>query len=254
MKVHCFIKMKTVYGIVNVSDSTVKCVFCTVNLERQGNDIDEHVAEEKHKENAGLFEENGISFDDEDRVYCKPCNKLLLVDESISEHVDEEKHATWIAAISELIENEYLDISGYLASDANNNSIFCEACDDEFLFSLSNVEAHVNGQEHRAKVVEKLKPMNGIFKVANNYEMWCKLCDLYIVNSVNDIFQHIDEDETHNEWLVTIDKLVADQSITIDEYLANEHEQNALCTKCDVKMPCNVENLEEHIKSTDHNN
>lgn len=238
------------YGVINCnSNQTVRCVFCGTTITKTDKHIEEHVAGTKHKDNKEKIETEGISFNDIDTVYCKPCNRNLAEDESIIAHMKTEDHANWITTMDELLESEYMDISKYLKTDKSIENIYCFACKTNLVCTMENVQLHVNDFNHRSNVVEMLKPLNAIFRVDNEEEVWCKICDVYIENTVQSIFDHIDDDDDHNVWMDTVQDLIANQEISIVSYLKNEHEHNARCHECNMDIACDIESLRGHVFS-----
>ncbi|GBP71227.1 hypothetical protein EVAR_44865_1 [Eumeta japonica] len=245
--------MKTgfLYGILANSKTRVRCVFCGVYIPKANKCIEQHVNGFKHKENIEQMSENGISFND-DILYCKACKVNLGEEESVQKHTDGDNHANWMAAMEDLADGEFIALDAYLAADKDADEVRCEACDITIVCSLHGLEEHVNGFSHRTNVAEKLKPLNGIFPVDNDDEVWCKICDAYIDNTVQSILEHIDDDPQHVSWFDEIEPLIQDQDITIDEFLSNPDEDRAICNKCNVQLPCDAQNIEDHINSETH--
>lgn len=245
--------MKTgvLYGIVASSKTRVRCVFCGVYIPKANKCIEEHTNGVKHKENIDLMAENGMSYNNDD-LYCKPCDVYLTGEESVASHLESEGHSNWIAAVDDLIEGEFINIDSYLASESDE--VNCEVCNAKITCSLQNIEAHVNDVLHRHNVAEKLKPLNGIFRVENDDEVWCKVCDEYIENTARSVLEHIDDDIIHVEWFMDIEDLIEGQEVSIQDYLKNEHEKNAFCNKCQVEILCNLQSITDHVHSDAHLN
>lgn len=248
--------MKTglLYGIVPDTSTRVKCVFCGVFLPKASKSLEEHANGAKHKENMDLMAEHGISFNDIDHVYCKVCKEVLDAEVSVSKHIADVTHANWMATMEDLVDGEFIDLESYLSSEKNKEDVHCEACQCALHCNLAFIENHVNSLNHRTNVVEKLKPLNGIFKVDNDYEVWCKICNDYIENTVQDITNHIDQDDDHVDWFNDIEDIINGHDIVIKDYLTIEHENKARCNKCNVFIPCNLQSLEDHIITENHLN
>lgn len=244
-------KTNLLYGIfADASSKTrVRCVFCGAYIPKSNTCIEQHKNGSKHKKNIELMAENGISLKDE-ALFCKPCKCTLEEDESVSKHVFCEEHATWMTAMDDLVDGEFITIEPYLSSEKDD--VACEVCNCTLDCTLQSIEEHVNSFNHRTNVCEKLKPMNGIFPVENNEEVWCKICDLYIENTIRSILQHIDDDEQHMDWFNEIEDLIEDQDISIEAYLSNEHENNVYCNKCQTEIICNAQSIEDHVSSDSH--
>ncbi|XP_063366416.1 uncharacterized protein LOC134654885 [Cydia amplana] len=238
-------------GIVVGSKTRVRCIYCDVFIPKANKCIEQHTNGVKHKENIELTSENGISLINE-VLHCKPCQVNLTEGESVSKHIDGDSHANWMAAIEDLVDGEFINIDDYLSCDRDD--VTCEVCDITLSCTLESIQEHVNSFNHRAKTVDRLKPLNGIFRVDNDAEVWCKICDAYIDNTVQGVLDHIDDNESHMQWFTDIEDLIEDQDISIEEYLANEHELNAFCNKCNVHIPCTVNKIEEHVYSESHLN
>lgn len=195
--------------------------------------------------------EHGISFDT-DILYCKPCKGYLPENESVTKHIEGDGHANWVAAMDDLIDGEFIRLNTYLSSESED--VFCEVCQCNIHCTLQKIEEHVNRLSHRGNIADKLKPLNGIFKVDNDDELWCKVCDAYIDNTVPNILEHIDDDEHHMEWFMEIEDLIEEQDISIVNYLANEFEKFAYCNKCNVEIICKAQTIEQHVNSESHLN
>lgn len=241
------------YGIINHCNSNLKCVFCGVIISKSSNEIDEHVGDSIHKENIENMEDQGISYNDIDTVYCKPCKRNLGESESVSDHVESDDHANWVTTVDELVDGEFINILEYLGAEKNNENVTCDACNHSIVCTLENIELHVNSFNHRANVLEQLKPLNGIFNANNDEEVWCKICDIYIDNTVQSIFSHIDDDGEHLESLGSLEDVISGQNISIKDYLSVENEQKAQCNMCNIEVLCDLSSLQEHIISS-HNN
>ncbi|XP_030040215.1 uncharacterized protein LOC115455660 [Manduca sexta] len=246
--------MKTTrtYGIVACSKTRVRCVFCGVHIPKANRCIEQHTNGAKHKENIQLMSENGISFED-DVLFCRPCNKTITgEDNSVLKHIDGDDHGNFMAALDDLTDGEFITLDQYLACESD--CVYCEVCVSDILCSLETIQEHVNGMLHRAKIVERLKPLNGIFPVANNDELWCKVCDEYIENTVQGVLDHIDDDDDHMDWFTKIEDLIENHEVTIESYLMNEHELNAYCNKCEVHILCAELPIQSHVHSDSHLN
>ncbi|CAG5054346.1 unnamed protein product [Parnassius apollo] len=244
-------KTSVLLGIIANSKTRVRCIFCGVYIPKANKCIEQHINGSKHKENIELMTENGISFNT-DILYCKPCKSYLPDNESITKHIEGDAHANWVAAMDDLVDGEFISLNAYLSSDTED--VFCEVCKHNIHCTLPNIEEHVNSLSHRSHIVEKLKPLNGIFRVQNDDEVWCKVCDVYIDSNVLNILEHIDEDEHHMEWFMEIEDLMEGQDMSIVSYLANEFEKFAYCNKCNVEVICNSQNIEQHVNSESHLN
>ncbi|CAK1589062.1 unnamed protein product [Parnassius mnemosyne] len=244
-------KTSVQFGIIANSKTRVRCIFCKVYIPKANKCIEQHINGSKHKENFELMTENGISFNT-DILYCKPCKSYLPDNHSISEHIEGAAHANWVAAMDDLVDGEFIRLNAYLSSDTEN--VFCEVCKKNIHCTLQNIEEHVNSLNHRSHIVEKLKPINGIFRVNNEDEVWCKVCDEYIDSHVLNILEHIDEDDHHMEWFMEIEDLMEGQDMSIVNYLANEFEKFAYCNKCKVEIICNAQSIEQHVNSESHLN
>ncbi|XP_026736316.1 uncharacterized protein LOC113499910 [Trichoplusia ni] len=243
--------MKTgiLYGIVASSKTRVRCVFCGVHIPKATRCIEQHSHGAKHKENIDLMNENGIWFENE-TLLCKPCNRIIPNEESVIRHIDGDDHANWMAAVEDLVDGEFITLEAFLSCE--KDEVFCEVCHCEVLCTLQSIEEHVNHLSHRSKITDRLRPLNGIFPVENEDEVWCKVCDIYIDSSVPSILSHIDDDEQHMEWFAEIEDLIESQEVSIEAYLANEHEKFAYCSKCHTEIPCNAQSLESHVHSVVH--
>lgn len=247
--------MKTGHnGIVNDAQGRVKCVFCVVQIPKAFSCIEQHIHGSKHKETLEIMTDNGIFHNEDNTMYCKPCKTILNNDESASQHVDGDQHSNWIAAIEDLIGGEFINLDSYLCSAKYEEDIRCDLCETAFPFTLALLEKHVNSHDHRVHLAEKLKTLNGIFPVENGEEVWCKLCDVYIENKVQAILDHIDDDELHMKWFASMDDIIEDHDISLDEFLSEEHHTTAECGKCNMEIDCTTENLEDHIFSETHLN
>lgn len=245
--------MKTgLYGIVASSKTRVRCVFCGVHIPKATKCIEQHTNGMKHQENIELLVGTGISFKD-GILHCKPCKCVLAEDESVVSHIEGDHHATWMAAIEDLIEGEFINLDPYLNSPTEKD-VKCEVCKCSIICTLLALELHVNSFDHRAKLAEKLKPLNGILPVDNDVEVWCKVCNIYIENTVDDIMAHIDDNEEHTVWFSEIEDLIEDQDISIEDYLTNEHQNKAFCSKCNVPIVCTTERIADHVNSDVHLN
>ncbi|XP_049878509.1 uncharacterized protein LOC126375564 [Pectinophora gossypiella] len=244
-------KTSLLYGILADANSKtrVRCVFCGVYIPKASKCIEQHTNGTKHKENIELMATNGISFNN-DVLYCKPCKHTLTEDESVSKHIDGDDHANWMTAIEDLVDGEFISLEPYLSGE--KDEVYCEVCNTTIDCALLNIEEHVNSFNHRANVCDKLKPLNGIFPVENNDEVWCKVCDIYLENTVKGILEHIDDDEQHVDWFSEMEDLIEDHEISIEDYLTNEHENNAFCNTCQIEIICNAQSIEDHINSDSH--
>ena len=245
--------MKTglLYGVVACSKTRVRCVFCGVYIPKANKCIEQHTNGAKHKENIELMNENGIHFSN-DILHCKPCNKNLPDDESVTKHIESDDHANWMAAMDDLVDGEFITLDAFLSCE--KDEVFCEVCNSSVNCSLQSIEEHVNHINHRANITMRLKPLNGIFPVDNEDEVWCKVCDAYIDNTVQSVLSHIDDDEQHMEWFSEIEDLIENQEVSIESYLANEHESFAYCNKCQMEVTCNAQSIESHVHSEAHLN
>lgn len=245
--------MKTgpLYGILAKSKTRMRCVFCGVYIPKANKCIEEHTNGTKHKENIDQMAENGMIYNNE-QLYCKPCNVNLSEEDSVASHIESDDHANWMAAVDNLIEGEFINVDSYLASESED--VYCEVCNCNINCSLQNIETHVNDILHRSNVAEKLKPLNGIFRVDNDDELWCKLCDEYIENTARSVLEHIDDSPEHMEWFIHIEDLIDGQEVSIQDFLKNEHEKNAFCNKCQVEIICNARSIEDHVHSEAHLN
>ncbi|XP_059061062.1 uncharacterized protein LOC131853975 [Achroia grisella] len=243
--------MKKGYGIIPSSKTRVRCLFCGVHIPKANRCIDQHTNGAKHKENVMLKMENGLDILNEN-LYCKPCNQVVDEDGSVADHIDTESHCNWRAAMEDLTEGEFIKLESYLSSERDD--VRCDACSVDLSSSLHVIEKHVNSVKHRNRVVERLKPLNGIFSIENDDEVFCKICNIYIENTIGSVLQHIDDDEEHVVWLAEIDDLIDGQDVSIDRYLANEYEINAFCKKCEMDILCDAQNIESHVHSEDHLN
>ncbi|KAL0853187.1 hypothetical protein ABMA27_012944 [Loxostege sticticalis] len=243
--------MKTglLYGIVASSKTRVRCVFCGVFIPKANKCIEQHTNGAKHKENIELMTENGISFAN-DMLYCKPCRTELSEEESVTKHIESDGHANWVAAMEDLIDGEFISLDPYLNSDKED--VYCEVCHSSLQCTLQNIEAHVNGINHRTNITERLKPLNGIFPVDNDDEVWCKVCNVFIDNTARSILDHIDDDDEHMEWFAEIEDLIEEQDVSIESFLANEYEHNAFCNRCHLEISCNPQTIEAHVNSDAH--
>lgn len=237
------------YGIVGNSKTRVRCLFCGVYIPKATKCIEQHTNGAKHKENIRLMNENGLSFSN-DLLRCKPCMRNLPEDECVLNHIEGEDHSNWMAAMDDLTEGEFISVDAYLSGEKDEG--FCDVCNSNVNCSLQSIEEHVNHISHRAKISERLKPLNGIFPVENDEEVWCKVCDVYIDNTVQSILSHIDDDEGHMTWFMEIEDLIEDQEVSIRNYLANEHEIYAYCNKCEMEVTCNAQHIESHVHSEAH--
>ncbi|XP_053616577.1 uncharacterized protein LOC128678794 [Plodia interpunctella] len=244
-------KKGVLYGIVASSKTRVRCVFCRVHIPKANKCIEQHTNGAKHKDNIILMTENGMIFRD-DELYCKPCKRVMDEEESVSKHIDSESHANWQAAIEDLTDGEYIQLEPYLTSE--KEEAFCEVCKKDINCSLQVIESHVNSIVHRGNILEKLKPLNGIFAVDNDEEVYCKVCDAYVDNTVQTILEHIDDDEEHIEWFAEMEDLIEEQDVSLERYLANENEVNVYCKRCDLEIICDIQSIENHVHSESHLN
>ncbi|XP_026751689.1 uncharacterized protein LOC113512107 [Galleria mellonella] len=243
--------MKKDFGIIPSSKTLVRCIFCGVHLPKANRCIEQHTNGAKHKENLMLMRENAIYLLNED-LYCKPCNRIVNDNFSVPGHVETESHSNWKVAIEDLTEGEFIKLEPYLSSERDD--VHCEVCNLDIDSNLHIIEKHVNSTKHRNNVVERLKPLNGLFPVENDDEVFCKICNMYIDNTTRAVLEHIDDDEEHVAWLTEIEDLIEGHDVSIEHYLANDFEVNAYCKKCKMDIICDVENIESHVHSEDHLN
>lgn len=239
------------FGVVASSKTRVRCIFCGVFIPKASKCIEQHLNGARHKENVELMNENGIAFIS-DTLHCKPCKRNLPHEESVLKHIDEEDHANWMAAMEDLIDGEFISIDDYLSSE--KDFALCEVCNCNIDCSLPCIEEHVNHIDHRTNITERLKPLNGIFSVDDNEVVWCKVCDVYVDNTIHNILNHIDNDEQHMEWFAEIEDLIEDQELSLESYLANEHDTNAYCKKCHMEVLCTTQDIRSHVHSEAHLN
>jgi hypothetical protein len=226
-------------------------VFCGVHIPKANRCIEQHTNGAKHKDNVELMKANGVRYNN-DTLFCKPCKMALSLEDSVLKHIESDGHSNWIAAMEDLTDGEFINMEPFLTSDEDD--VHCEVCRLSFHCSLQNIEAHVNGINHRTNITERLKPMNGIFPVDNDDEVWCKVCNVYIDNTARSILDHIDDDDQHMQWFASIEDITHEQSVTFESYLVNEFDLNAYCNKCHVEIPCNIQSLENHVTSENHLN
>lgn len=231
-----------------------RCLYCAIIVSRSGTAIEDHVRSARHRKNERISQENGLRCGEDGLLHCKPCGTTLPNDSSATTHVSIDSHTTWIAAMEDLADGEFLDLTTFLDPDHEGNDMPCEACRCGVPSSLASVQNHVNSPVHRENVLTKLKPLNAIFDLEGNEEVWCKICDEYIENDPESIYFHIDEAENHSDWLAQVEDLVADHDIDIENYLAYQHEDRAYCNKCNIHIPCNLKSLEDHIITETHLN
>lgn len=235
-------------GIVEKSKTRVSCIFCGVCIPKAPKCIEQHTNGSKHQENMELMLENGIKFVGTG-LECKICKRALAEDESVTKHIETADHANWMAAAENLTDGEYIQLDDFLSTDQED--VFCEVCQCSFVCTLPALETHANSLDHRTKLANKLKSLNGLFAVQNADELWCKVCNDYIENSTDGILDHIGEYE-HIEFINQLEFLIENNDITIDEYLSNEFKDKAFCTRCNVEIPCTPESIESHIFSDEH--
>ncbi|KAI8440917.1 hypothetical protein MSG28_009215 [Choristoneura fumiferana] len=240
--------MKTdlLYGIVASSKTRVRCIFCGVHIPKAKKCIEQHTNGSKHKENISLMTQEGIK-EDNGVLHCRICSMELMENESLIEHVD--FHSSYVDALFDYKEDDFINSDLYLAYESDY--ISCEVCNISFDFSFDNIQNHVEQVDHETNVIERLKPQNGMFRVDNDYEVWCKLCNTYVENTVREIRDHT-YDEIHQLWFTDLLDLIDEQDVSLDDYLANEHEMHAFCNKCQIQIPCNKAKLEEHVYSDSH--
>lgn len=242
-------KSALLYGIVAGSKTRVYCIFCGVYIPKASKCIEQHLNGGRHKEHMEVMRENGIIYND-GALYCRPCKLSLPHEISVIKHLDNENHSNWMAAMDDLVDGEFITLDRYLSSEQED--VTCEVCNINIECTLQSIEAHVNDISHRANIAERLKPLNGIFPVDNGDEVWCKVCDTYIENTIRGILSHIDDDAQHMEWFTEIEDLIEEQEVSLESYLANEHEMNVFCKKCHTEVLCTMQTIQAHVNSDAH--
>lgn len=229
-------------------NNCLECLLCAEVMENIDRKIESHLYSRKHREcyMRRLMARNSM-FIKNTELFCHLCNHNVGIS-NLTHHVESTHHCKTLDRIKEFIEKD----GNFLEISDNDNSINCCICNSLIEFTLESVEGHVTSAKHcRAKVMV-LQPLNGIFSVEDHNEyLWCKLCQKFFDNYVELILKHVEESE-HAQTMRKLLRLINGQNITIDNFLQCLSQDKAFCKKCEIEVPCNVDNLQRHINGKKH--
>ncbi|CAH0591600.1 unnamed protein product [Chrysodeixis includens] len=231
-----------------------KCGLCKIFISDSNVEIERHLNDKNHvKMNMQrLMVQNNIVAHNR-QVICGLCDQIFD-QSSIINHINSSRHQDMKASVEELIKND----GGLLLLPENitnlGSKVNCLACDCFIDFEFASIKSHIGSAKHRRARAMAVQPMNAIFSVEDsNDDLWCKICQVYFENYIEIIFEHVDEDPVHRKKLGKLLMLINGQNISIEKFLYDPREDKAYCKKCDIEVPCNVDNLERHIKGKKHN-
>ncbi|XP_031765060.1 uncharacterized protein LOC113512051 [Galleria mellonella] len=241
------------YEDIVEENGELKCILCMDRIPDNKSCIEDHLNGDKHKHQIvqKVLVKNGMVFNN-NNISCLLCNQTNIPLLNGGYHINNSSvHQKLLEQIKEIVEKDGAFLN--LPNDVNNDKVHCLICDVYFSFNLYNIENHINSDLHRRARSIVVQPLNGIFSVEDSDgDLWCKICPTYFGNYIEAIFQHVDNDKNHKLELRKLLKLVEGQNISIEKFLIDPKEYNAICEKCDTKVPCNLDNLERHIKGERH--
>ncbi|XP_059061117.1 uncharacterized protein LOC131854011 [Achroia grisella] len=239
------------YDDLTKDNDKLKCTLCMDIIPGNKTYIEEHLNSDNHKDRIlqRLLITNGMVIYHND-MHCLLCNEKNL-QLSVGPHILSSCHQKHLEQIKVLVEADGSFIE--LPNDLNSNKVHCLICDDYFAFKMCDIEDHIKRNTHRRTRAIAVQPLNGIFSVnCSDGDLWCKICPTYFENYIECIFEHVDNNKKHKMELGKLLRLVEGQNINIEKYLIDPSEDKAMCEKCDTKVPCNLDNLERHIKGERH--
>ena len=237
--------------IVDESGKT-KCGLCKIFIHDDDISIEEHLNDTEHSNiyMQRLMIQNNIVLNGK-KISCHLCNKVSDVSEVLN-HIDSSNHKDKMSSVKKLIAKDggLLVLPEDITTDSSVN---CLACDRWVDFNQDAIKSHINSAKHRRARAMAVQPLNAIFSVEdNNEDLWCKICQVYFENYIEIIFEHVDEDPVHLKNIKKIHLLIKDQNISIEKFLYEPREDKALCKQCGIEVPCNIDNLDRHIRGKQH--
>ncbi|XP_072945503.1 uncharacterized protein [Epargyreus clarus] len=230
-----------------------KCILCEVYLPDDNNYVDTHINGDQHM---GLYVKrimiNNNLVLQHSKPYCLICNSVVC---NLEDHIQSNQHQQRMDEIKYMVEKDgaFLEIPTKIAH--KESEVHCTICDCTVGFEIKEIKDHIQSVKHKRARAMAVQPSNGIFSVeGTDDDLFCKICQLYFENYIECIFEHVDEDEKHTQTLNKILRLIKGQNITIEKYLTNVAEDKATCNKCSIEVPCNIDNLERHVKGKKHKN
>lgn len=239
--------------IVEDQTGKIKCALCKVFIRNSDIFIEGHLNDKEHTKMfmQRLMIQNNITING-NQISCGLCHQVTDTSK-VKHHIDSTYHQEIMASIKEIIKKD----GGLLVLPENITNIGpavnCLACDRYVDFELEAIKTHTASARHRRARAIAVQPFNAIFSVENsNDDLWCKICQVYFENYIETIFEHVDEDPEHTKELNNLCMLIKDQNISMEKFLFDPKEDKALCKKCNMEVPCNIDNLERHIKGKKH--
>lgn len=237
--------------IAQLPNNEVKCTLCDDIIHNSGRLMEAHLHEKKHKElyMKSLMTTNNIIIRTVD-LFCHICNHNISTSELIS-HVQSNSHQNNYSSIQKLVslDGSFVDLPEAKSSDP---FVYCMICDRSIEFMYVSVQNHITSQIHKEAKAMVLQPLNGIFAVEGHDQyLWCKVCQKFFDNYIEVIFQHVYESE-HAKKMEKLLRLISGQNIEIEKYFQDYEDHTEFCAKCKIVVPCNMDNLQSHIKGRKH--
>lgn len=238
--------------IIDESGKT-KCGLCKVLLQDSDILIEDHLNDTEHANMIvqRLMTQNNIVMNGK-KISCHLCNQVSDVTE-VLKHIDSSNHKAKISSVIKIIEKD----GGLLVLPEDvttvGSAVNCLACDRWVDFNQDSIKSHIESTRHRRARAIAVQPINAIFSVEDYSEdLWCKICQIYFENYIEVIFEHVDEDPVHLKTIGKLHLLIKDQNISIDKFLHDPKEDKAMCKQCGIEVPCNIDNLDRHIRGKQH--
>lgn len=239
--------------IVTDINGKIRCELCKILLRDGQTFIEDHLNDKEH---VNLFMhrlmlQNGITMCDK-RINCSLCEEGTDL-KNVINHIQSSRHEDTFNSLRKIVTND----GGFLVLPETitnlGSKVDCLICNLTMKFNLDVVKSHIASERHRRARSIAVQPLNAIFSVEDSKDdLWCKICQVYFENYVEVILEHVDEDPKHLKELGKLFWLIKGQNITIEKYLYDPKEDKAMCNKCQIGVPCNLDNLERHIKGKKH--
>lgn len=234
--------------IALIPNNFLKCILCEEVIENKTSAIESHIEGRSHRElyMKRLMSKNSIVIQNSE-LFCCVCNQPVKIDQ-LTQHANTTSHTVILSRLDEIIKKD----GRFMQIPDNSENIQCLICNSDINFNLASVEEHAQSEKHKRAKSMVLQPLNGIFSVEDHDEyLWCKICQKFFDNYVELIIQHV-EDSEHSKAMSKLYRLIDGQHINIDGYLRSPRQDKANCNKCNIEVPCNVDNLQRHINGKKH--
>ncbi|KAJ8720947.1 hypothetical protein PYW08_006412 [Mythimna loreyi] len=239
--------------IIVDENGKTKCGLCKVFIKDSDIYIEDHLKDTEHSDMylQRLMIQNNIVINGK-KISCLLCNQVSDVAE-VLHHIDSSSHKGKMSSVKKIIEKD----GGLLVLPEDittvGSKVNCLVCDGWVEFNQEAVKTHIESAKHRRARAIVVQPLNAIFSVEGSSEdLWCKICQVYFENYIEVIFEHVDEDPIHLKNIGKLNLLIKDQNIDIEKYLHDPKEDKALCKRCGIEVPCNIDNLDRHIRGKQH--